>query len=142
MFKPSSLLLIAIDLPFHWDLENNSTTTISPCTARFLKPQNVTEHWTSIWVAVQDCRLAKPFHSQDLLCNSPYCKPYNSYDVCAKNLELVKFTEMMFREVLQSGVFKLISSLYLGLKDESDFFAKFFFFFLHLFTKSSLWGWM
>ena len=37
MFKPSSLLLIAIDLPFHWDLENNSTTTISPCTARFLK---------------------------------------------------------------------------------------------------------
>ena len=36
-------------------------------------------------------------------------------------------SKMMFREVLQSGVFKLISSLYLGLKDESDFSLQSFF---------------
>ena len=38
---------------------------------------------------------------------------------------------MMFREVLQSGVFKLISSLYLGLKDESDFSLQSFFSFFY-----------
>ena len=30
----------------------------------------------------------QPFHSQDLLSNSPYCLPYNSYDVSSKNLVL------------------------------------------------------
>ena len=39
--------------------------------------------------------------------------------------------EIMFREVLQNGVFKLISSLFLSLTDESDFSLQSFFF--HLF---------
>ena len=39
--------------------------------------------------------------------------------------------EIMFREVLQNGVFKLISSLSLSLTDESDFSLQSFFF--HLF---------
>ena len=38
--------------------------------------------------------------------------------------------EIMFREVLQNGVFKLISPLFLSLTDESDFLCSFFF---HLF---------
>ena len=51
--------------------------------------------------------------------------------------------EIMFREVLQNGVFKLISPLFLSLTDESDFLCKVFFsFVLQLFTESSLWGWM
>ena len=31
---------------------------------------------------------AKLFHSQDLISNSPYCLPYNSYDVSLENLTL------------------------------------------------------
>ena len=51
--------------------------------------------------------------------------------------------KIMFREVLQNGVFKLISPLFLSLTDESDFLCKVFFsFVLQLFTESSLWGWM
>ena len=51
--------------------------------------------------------------------------------------------EIMFREVLQNGVFKLISPLFLSLTDESDFLCKVFFsLVLQLFTESSLWGWM
>ena len=30
----------------------------------------------------------KLFHSQDLIHNSPYCRPYNSYDVSSENLVL------------------------------------------------------
>ena len=52
-------------------------------------------------------------------------------------------SEIMFREVAQNGVFKLISPLFVSLMDESDFSLKSFFsFVLHLFTESSLWGWM
>ena len=29
-----------------------------------------------------------PSHSQDLISNSPYCLPYNSYDVSSGNLVL------------------------------------------------------
>ena len=29
-----------------------------------------------------------PFHHQDLISNSPYCLPYNSYDVNSENLAL------------------------------------------------------
>ena len=47
--------------------------------------------------------------------------------------------EIMFREVLQNGVFKLISPLFLSLMDESDFLCKVFFsFVLQLFSESSL----
>ena len=28
------------------------------------------------------------FHSKDLICNFPYCLPYNSYDVSLENLVL------------------------------------------------------
>ena len=47
-------------------------------------------------------------------------------------------------EIIKNGVFKLISSLFLSLTDESDFSLQSFFFsfVLHLFTESSLWGWM
>ena len=31
---------------------------------------------------------AKHFHSQDLISNSPYCLPHNSYDVSLENLTL------------------------------------------------------
>ena len=30
----------------------------------------------------------KPFHFQDLICNSPYCLPNNSYDVSSENVVL------------------------------------------------------
>ena len=30
----------------------------------------------------------KPFHFQDLISNSPYCLPYNSYDVSSENVVL------------------------------------------------------
>ena len=30
----------------------------------------------------------QPFHSQDLICNSPYYLPYNSFDVSLENLVL------------------------------------------------------
>ena len=33
-------------------------------------------------------QLLNPFHSQDLISNSPYCLPYNSYDVSSENLVL------------------------------------------------------
>ena len=29
-----------------------------------------------------------PFHSQDLISNSPFCLPYNSYDISQENLGL------------------------------------------------------
>ena len=32
--------------------------------------------------------ILKPFHSQDLISNSPFCLPYNSYDVSSENLLL------------------------------------------------------
>ena len=53
-------------------------------------------------------------------------------------------SEIMFIEVPQNRVFKLISFLFLSLTDESDFSLQSFFFsfVLHLFTESSLWGWM
>ena len=35
-----------------------------------------------------DKKSVKPFHSQDLISNSPYCLPYNSYDVSSENLVL------------------------------------------------------
>ena len=46
---PSSLLLREIDLPFHRDLCSNSTTTISPWTARFLcnKPEEFISSFVS-----------------------------------------------------------------------------------------------
>ena len=31
-----------------------------------------------------------PFYSQDLICSSPYCLPYNSYNVKSENLILDK----------------------------------------------------
>ena len=31
-------------------------------------------------------KVSEPFFSQDLISNSPYCLPYNSYDVGSENL--------------------------------------------------------
>ena len=31
-------------------------------------------------------KFSEPFFSQDLISNSPYCLPYNSYDVGSENL--------------------------------------------------------
>ena len=36
----------------------------------------------------QKGEIPKPFNSQDLISNSPYCLPYNSYNVSLENLEL------------------------------------------------------
>ena len=36
----------------------------------------------------QKGEIPKPFNSQDLISNSPYCLPYNSYNVRLENLEL------------------------------------------------------
>ena len=42
------------------------------------------------------------FHSIDLISNSPYCQPYNSYDVSLDNLVLDQLiiTELIFSFIL------------------------------------------
>ena len=39
----------------------------------------------------QDSNFSKPFDSQDLISNSPYCLPYSSCDVNLENLSLDQF---------------------------------------------------
>ena len=52
--------------------------------------------------------ILKPFHSQDLISNSPFCLPYNSYDVSSDNLVL---DQLLIPGPLLTFVFFLITCL-------------------------------
>ena len=50
------------------------------------------------------------FNSQDLLCNSPYCLPYNCYDVNLENLVLNQLTipELIFFFILITCMLNIV----------------------------------
>ena len=58
---------------------------------QFYRQNNTHNHGSNIYcyhlIASYDAD-NQPFHSQDLISNSPYYKPYNSYDVSLENLVL------------------------------------------------------
>ena len=51
-----------------------------------------------------------PFHYQDLISNSPYCLPYNSYDVNSENLALdqLKISALTFFFILMTCLLDII----------------------------------
>ena len=51
-----------------------------------------------------------PFHSQDLINNSPYCLPYNSYDVSSENLVLSQLIvpKLIFFLILFTFLFDIV----------------------------------
>ena len=51
-----------------------------------------------------------PFHYQDLISNSPYCLPYNSYDVNSENLALdqLKIPALTFFFILMTCLLDII----------------------------------
>ena len=53
---------------------------------------------------------AQHFHSQDLISNSAYCLPYNSYDISSENLVLNQLIipEVMFFSILVTCLFNIV----------------------------------